>query len=141
MTERTFTQEQLDEAVTNAKSEWVKKELNPVVEERDNLLKYKPEEKTDEEIALETKQQDLFKREVAFELKENGLDMFADVVKVSDSKELEEIIPVLQQIVNDIKVESGYIPENRAKDDVYSKYKKDRDTKGMISTKLASLFK
>ncbi|MDA6790865.1 hypothetical protein OSL42_26195, partial [Escherichia coli] len=65
MEEISFTQEQLDEAIQNAKNEWVEKEFNPVVAERDELLQFKPKELSDEEKAMQTKQQELFHKEVS----------------------------------------------------------------------------
>ncbi|MFD2638425.1 hypothetical protein [Piscibacillus salipiscarius] len=138
--ENTFTQEQVDEAIQNAKTEWTEQELDPIVTERDELLQYKPKELTEEEKALAEKEQNLFKREVNATLKENGLEQFADVVKVQDEEELNQAVKSLNQIVNDIKTSVGYVPQDHATDDEYSKFEKDKDTKGMIGTKLTKLF-
>jgi len=139
--ENNFTQEQVDEAINNAKNEWIENELNPVVNERDDLLQHKPKEQTDEEKAIAEKEQDLWKKEVNISLKENGLEQFASIIKVNDEDELKETVKQLSQIKNDIKVENGYVPKEHAKEDEYSKYEKENDVSGMIGTKLSKLFK
>ena len=141
MAEENFTQEQVDEAIESAKNDWIENELNPVVNERDDLLQYKPKDKTEDEIAFEQREQDLFNREVNAALKENGLEEFSSVIKPKDENELKETVDSLSQIKNDIKVSTGHIPEDHAKQDEYSKYEKENNTSGMIGTKLANLFK
>jgi len=117
------------------------KELNPLVTERDDLLQHKPKDLTDDEKAFQTKQQGLWGKEVNLSLKENGLEQFADVIKVADEDELNQVVTSLTKIKNDMKVESGYVPKDKAKDDEYSNFEKNKDTKNMISSKLAGLFK
>lgn len=138
--EISFTQEQLDEAITNAKNEWVEKELNPIVTERDELLQFKPKDLTEEEKAIQTKQQELFDKEVSLELKSAGLEQFSSIVKVGDSEELKTVIESLTSIVNDIKVSLGYIPDNHKQQNEYDTFAQKNDTKGMIATKLSKLF-
>ncbi|KQL55471.1 hypothetical protein AN964_11510 [Heyndrickxia shackletonii] len=135
-----FTQEQLDEAIQNAKNEWVEKELNPIITERDELLQFKPKDLSDEEKALQTKQQELFDKEIQFELKSAGLEQFAGVVKVTNTDELTTVIESLTGIVNDIKVSLGYIPDNHKQQNEYDTFAQKNDTKGMIATKLSKLF-
>ena len=131
-----FTQEQLDHAIQNAKNEWIEQELNPIVTERDGLLQFKSKEKSESEIALETKQQELFTKEVLLELKSAGLEKFADIVKVTNSDELVTTIETLTSIVNEIKVENGYVPDNHKSTDAYNTAKSKGDTKGMIKSLL-----
>lgn len=137
---KTFTQEQLDEAIQDARLEWVNNELDPVVAERDNLLQYKPKDLSEEEKALKQQQQDLFNEKVEFQLEKNGLTQFKDVIKVENDEELENVVKGLSQIVNDIKVSTGYIPKDNAKDNEYDKFVKEGNTQGMIATKLSKLF-
>ena len=141
MAEENFTQLQVDEQIENAKTKWTEKELNPLVTERDELVQNKPKDLTDDEKAFETKQQGLWGKEVNLSLKENGLEQFADVVKVADEEELNKVVTSLTKIKNDMKVQSGYVPKDKAKDDEYSNFEKNKDTKNMISSKLAGLFK
>lgn len=139
--ETTFTQKQVQEAIADAKTEWVNQELDPIVAERDDLLQYKPKDLTDEEKAFKQQQEDLFKEKVAFQLEKNGLEQFAPIVKVENEDELKEVVKTLGQISNDIKLSTGYIPKDNAKDDEYSKFQKDGNTQGMIAMKLNKLFK
>ncbi|KQL53098.1 hypothetical protein AN964_05955 [Heyndrickxia shackletonii] len=132
--EISFTQEQLDEAITNAKNEWVEKELNPIVAERDNLLQFKPKDLSDEEKAIQTKQQELIDKEIQLELKSAGLEQFAGVVKVTNTDELKTVIESLNTIVNDIKVSLGYIPDNHKQVTAYDQAKQNGNTKGMIKS-------
>lgn len=138
--EISFTQEQLDEALNNAKNEWVEKELNPIVAERDGLLQFKPKDLSDEEKAIQTKQKELFDKEVSLTLKENGLEQFASIVKVGDAEELKTVIESLTGIVNQIKIDNGYVPNDHKQQNEYDVFASKKDTKGMIATKLSKLF-
>lgn len=140
MSETNFTQEQVNEQIANAKTEWEKEFLNPIVAERDDLLQYKPKDLTDDEKAMQQKQQELWQKEVGLSLKENGLEQFASIVKVENEDELKEIVKTLGQVVNDIKVSTGYVPQDHANTDEYSKFEKEGNTQGMIATKLSKLF-
>ncbi|MBB6445629.1 hypothetical protein [Bacillus benzoevorans] len=146
--EISFTQVQLDEAIANAKNEWVEKEFNPLVAERDDLLQYKPKELSDGEKAIQAEKEKLaelkkefFQKDVYFSLKENGLEAFANVVKVENDDELKEVVQSLSKIVNDIKVTNGYVPNDHKQQNEYDAFASKKDTKGMIGTKLANLFK
>jgi len=141
MADENFTQVQVDEQIENAKTKWTENEYNPLVTERDDLLQHKPKDLTDDEKAFQTKQQGLWGKEVNLSLKENGLEQFADVIKVADEEELNQVVTSLTKIKNDMKVQSGYVPKDKAKDDEYSNFEKNKDTKNMISSKLAGLFK
>lgn len=89
---------------------------------------------------IEAKQNELWQKEVQLSLKEAGLEKFADIVKVNDEKELKEVIKKLTSIVNEIKIETGYVPADHAKTDEYSKYEKEKNVAGMIAVKLSKLF-
>ncbi|MGG4508228.1 hypothetical protein ABEP00_19775 [Heyndrickxia sporothermodurans] len=138
--EISFTQEQLDEAISNAKNEWIKNELNPIIAERDDLLQFKPKELSDDEKAIQTKQKELFDKEVTLTLKENGLEQFASIVKVGDTEELKTVINSLTGIVNQIKIDNGYVPNDHKQQNEYDTFAQKNDTKGMIATKLSKLF-
>lgn len=86
------------------------------------------------------KEQELFQKQVRLTLKENGLEKFADIVKVNDEKELADVVKKLSQIVNEIKIETGFIPADHVKTDEYSKYEKEKNVAGMIAVKLSKLF-
>ncbi|WP_241736681.1 hypothetical protein [Anoxybacillus flavithermus] len=89
---------------------------------------------------IEAKQQELWQKQVQLTLRENGLEKFADIVKVSNEDELNDVVKKLSQIVNEIKVETGYVPSDHAKTDEYSKYEKEKNAAGMIAVKLSKLF-
>lgn len=139
--EISFTQEQLQAEITKAKNDWMEKELNPVIQERDGLLQYKPKDLTEEEKALQTKQQELFQKEVSLELKSVGLEKFADFFNVQKIEELKPQMEKFQGLINELKVEMGYVPSDHGKTDEFSKFEKDKNTVGMIGSKLANLFK
>ncbi|SFA52348.1 hypothetical protein SAMN05216169_103219 [Anoxybacillus pushchinoensis] len=86
------------------------------------------------------KEQELFQKQVQLTLKENGLEKFADIVKVSNEDELKDVVKKLTTIVNEIKIQTGYIPADYAKTDEYSKYEKEKNVAGMIAVKLSKLF-
>ncbi|MFB4473318.1 hypothetical protein ACDI16_10255 [Oceanobacillus caeni] len=141
MADETFTQEQLDEAIQDARLEWVNNELDPVVAERDNLLQYKPKDLSEEEKAFKQQQQDFFNQKVDFQLEKNGLTQFKDVIRVEDEEELNSVVEALTQITKQIKLDSGYVPDNHLKDNEYDKFAQEGNVSGMISTKLSKLFK
>lgn len=89
---------------------------------------------------IEAKQNELWQKQVQLTLKENGLEKFADIVKVSNEDELSDVVKKLTTIVNEIKIETGYIPADHAKTDEYSKYEKEKNVAGMIAVKLSKLF-
>jgi len=140
MTETNFTQEQVDEAISNAKTEWTEQELTPLVTERDDLLQYKPVDKTEAETAFEEKQRAQFEREVGLTLKEQGLSEFADVINVDNEEDLAQVMKSLTKIKSQLKIDSSYVPENHKAEDEYSKYQKDKNTVGMIGSKIGKMF-
>lgn len=132
--EISFTQEQLDEAIQNAKNEWIEKEFNPIKTELEEVKAKLPKELTEEEKALQEKQKELFDKEIQLTLKENGLEQFKDIVKVANDDELKETIKKLNKIVNNIKIEVGYVPEDHKQVTAYEQAKQKGDTKGMIKS-------
>lgn len=141
MSEENFTQEQVDEAIQNAKAQWQEQELNPIVTERDSLLQFKPKEYSDEEKAFMAQQQQFFDEKVDFQLEKSGLKAFKDVIKVENDEELKGVIEKLGQIVKQVKLDSGYVPDNHLKDNEYDKFAQEGNVSGMISSKLSKLFK
>ncbi|WP_228485589.1 hypothetical protein [Thermaerobacillus caldiproteolyticus] len=81
---------------------------------------------------IETKQNELWQKEVQLTLKENGLEKFADIVKVSNEDELKDVVKKLSQIVNEIKIETGYVPSDHKQMTAYEQAKKQGNTKNMI---------
>lgn len=138
--EISFTQEQLNEQLATAKSQWETEVLNPIQTERDELLQFKPKDLSEEEKALQTKQQELFQKEVSLELKSAGLEMFAEFFNVQNIEDLQPQIEKFQGLLNGIKVSMGYVPADHSKSDAYSVAEQKKDVSGMLSAKLSKLF-
>lgn len=134
-------QKNFDEA--NANLEKIQKTLeeNEVDEVVENIKKDAEELRKSLEDEVEELKQKLFKQEVSSTLKDNGLEMFEGLVHVDDAKQLDEVVHKLTQIVNDIKLSNSYIPSDNAKQDAYTQHANNKDTKNMIGSKLANLFK
>ncbi|MDE8562756.1 hypothetical protein PNH38_02525 [Anoxybacillus rupiensis] len=81
---------------------------------------------------IEAKQNELWQKQVQLSLKEAGLEQFASIVKVSDEKELKDVIKKLTSIVNDLKIEMGYVPSEHKQMSAYEQAKKQGNTKNMI---------
>ncbi len=111
-------------------------ELVAKMEKMEQMLSQ--EEEKAQKIA--EKEQELFQKQVQLTLRENGLEKFANIVKVSNEDELKDVVKKLSQIVNEIKIETGYVPADHAKTDEYSKYEKEKNVAGMIAVKLSKLF-
>lgn len=90
---------------------------------------------------LERRELELFQREVKSSLKDAGLEAFEEVINVENHKDLETVMTKLTKIMNDMKIENSYQPTDNAKQDAYSIHTKNKDTKNMIGSKLANLFK
>ena len=137
--------EQTEQVENNQEQEQLetvsKEDYDNLVSQFEEVKSKLPQEKSEQELALEQKEADLFKREVNATLKENGLEQFTSVVKVSNEDELKETVKALTQIKNDIMVSTGYVPQDHSQDDEYSNYAKNNDVSGMIGSKLSKLFK
>ncbi|MGG4000733.1 hypothetical protein [Anoxybacillus kestanbolensis] len=81
---------------------------------------------------IEAKQNELWQKQVQLTLKENGLEKFADIVKVSNEDELKDVIKKLTAIVNEIKIQTGFIPADHKQMTAYEQAKKQGNTKNMI---------
>lgn len=138
-----FTAEQqayIDKLIVDAKTKWETDILQPLMSERDNLLQYKPVEKSDSEKALEQREQELFKKELSIELKTNGLEDFADFINVENVDELKSKIEALNKILAARKVNTSYVPDDHKQTSAYDQAASKNDVTGMISAKLSKLF-
>lgn len=138
-----FTPEQqahIDQMLADTKTTWETDLLAPLTAERDELLQYKPVDKTDAEKALEQREADLFKKEVGIELKANKLDDFADFLNVSNADELKVKVTQLTKILEARKLNNGYVPDNHKQTTAYDQAAAKNDVNGMIGAKLAKLF-
>ncbi|MFD2703923.1 hypothetical protein [Salibacterium lacus] len=134
----TYSEEQVQEQIEQAKQQWKENELNPVVQERDELKQYKPDEKSEEQKKVEQKEKELFEKEVNIELQQKGLEDFADVIQVSNKEELNNMIEQLEKVVNQRKLDNSYQPENHKQSDEYSNAKSNGNTKDMIKALFSS---
>ncbi|UOR12182.1 hypothetical protein [Halobacillus amylolyticus] len=132
--EQVFTQEQMEEFKSNLYQDWQKEHLTPVQTELEEVKGKLPVEKTEQELALEQREKDLFKREVGAELQSAGLGQFKDIVKVSDEQELASTIKQLNKAVNDMKIDNSYQPNSHKQTDALTVAKKNGDTQGMLKS-------
>ena len=95
----------------------------------------------DELAEIKQMRKDIFEKQVSLTLQENGLEAFANIIKVENVEELTGVVNKLNKIVNDIKIANSYQPKDNATQDSYSVHTNNKDTKSMIGSKLANLFK
>lgn len=138
-----FTPEQqahIDQLVADSKTSWETEVLNPLTTERDELLQFKPVDKTDAEKALEQREKDLFTKEVGIELKANQMDDFAEFFNVSNAEELNVKVAALKKILDTRKINGAYKPEDHKQQSAYDVAAAKNDVTGMVSAKLSKLF-
>ncbi|MEB2264151.1 hypothetical protein LAV77_04995 [Priestia megaterium] len=129
------TQQQQEENVETV----AKAEYDAMVAERDELLQYKPEELTDEEVKAQQDREAFEKEKLEFAIEKAGLSEFAEFI--NDQEEIEAFQGLVKKIQDNVKKELAYKPENHKQTDEYSQFAQKGDTKGMIGSKLAGLFK
>lgn len=138
-----FTTEQqafIDQMLTDSKSTWETEILAPVTTERDELLQFKPVEKSEAEKVLEQREQELLKKEVGIELKANGLEDFIELLNVSNLEELQTKIETLNKILEGRKISNAYVPSEHKQTSAYDQAASKNDVTGMIGAKLSKLF-
>ena len=106
----------------------------------DDLIQYKPEVQSEAEIKLQKKAETLWNKQVDLELKEHGLEVFKDFIRVDvdDIDALNKQISKLKEIVGVLELSNSYQPTNHKPVDAYSIAKKNRNSIDMISAKLKS---
>lgn len=135
-----FTPEQqahIDGLLAEAKGKWDLEILAPIQTELANL---KPTPKTDKELSLEAKEQELWNKEKSLVLKEKGLIDFADFFNAQDSENLNKQVTALNIILDAKKLNNSYVPEGHKQTDAYAQAEKSGDTQSMIGSKLSKLF-
>jgi molecular chaperone GrpE len=102
----------------------------------DELAQYRPKEVSEADIRLEQ----VWQREVAQTLKEEGLEIFSEFIRadVDDNNALQSQITKLKEIVGALELSNSYQPTNHKSPDAYSLAKKNKDVKSMISEKLSN---
>ncbi|MBE2905527.1 hypothetical protein HPJ93_13035 [Anoxybacillus flavithermus] len=103
-------------------------ELVAKMEKMEQMLSQEAEKQKE----IEAKQQELWQKQVQITLQENGLEKFADIVKVSNEDELKDVVKKLTTIVNEIRIQTGYIPADHKQMTAYEQAKKQGNTKNMI---------
>jgi len=139
-----FTPEQqqaIDTMIAEQKNKWITDELTPLQTQVAELEKFKPQDKSDAEKALEAKEIELWNKEKSLILKENNLLEFTDFFNVNDSEQLNKQVEQLNKILESKKLNNAYVPDNHKSADAYTKAEKQGDTVTMIGTKLSKLFK
>lgn len=127
----------IDAQITEAKTKWVAEELTPIQTELEGL---KPAPKTDKEKEIEEKEKELWQKEKSLHIKEKGLSDFADFINGESLEDLDKSIEKLNTILEAKKLNNSYIPQDHKTTDAYSIAEKNKDTQGMIGSKLSKLF-
>lgn len=124
-------------------TEVVLEETPEETEETPEAVEEVPEEapapEDDKETALQTRLEALWQREVKAELKEAGLEAFADFinVEVDDSEGLTAKIKSLKALLEDYEVENTFQPTSHTNTaDAYSIAKKNRNPREMLKARL-----
>ncbi|WP_322922137.1 hypothetical protein [Paenibacillus campi] len=141
--EVTFNVEQqtkIDGMLEDAKKQWEDEFLNPIISERDDLMQFKPVEKSDAELQLEQREKELFQKEINFTLRESELEDFAEFFNVHNVEELQAKITKLNTILNDRKIKNSYVPENHKSQSQYEQAQSKGNVQDMISAKLSKVF-
>lgn len=138
MEDQVFTQDQVNEQLEAERAKLESEVIKPL---QDELLKYKPVQKSDAELALEEKQSELWQREMSLSLKEAGLSEFAEFINANDADDLKVKIARLLEILKQKEVTNSFKPlEHKQTVDKYSRYEKEKNVTGMLSEKLSKLF-
>lgn len=135
-----FTPEQqahIDAQIAEEKSKWETEILTPIQTELEGL---KPTPKTDKEKEIEEKEKELWAKEKSLYIKEKGLSDFADFINGESLEDLDKSIEKLNTILEAKKLNNSYIPQDHKTTDAYSIAEKNKDTQGMIGSKLSKLF-
>ena len=135
MEENNQQQQQQEEHVETV----AKAEYDALVAERDELLQYKPKKLTDEEVKAQQDREAFEKEKLEFAIEKAGLSDFAEFINSQD--EIKAFQGLVKKIEDNVKKDLAYKPENHKQTDEYSQFAQKGDTKGMIGTKLANLFK
>lgn len=118
--------------------------MKPLKDEVDRLNKLIADSTVPkEEIEYQNRMKELWDKEVAIELKMEGLSDFAEffVVEENNREVLEQKIKKFKEVLGKRELNDGFVPDSHRSTDKYSLAEKSRDTKAMIGSKLSKLFK
>ncbi|MBU5445684.1 hypothetical protein, partial [Paenibacillus sp. MSJ-34] len=131
---------QVNQAIEEAKQKWRDEVLSPIVAERDELLQFKPQELTEEQKQIKQLKADLLQQKVVSALKDAELDDFIDFLNVENKEELHAKVDKLSTVLDGRKLNNSFIPQDHKQTDAYSQAEKTGNVQGMISAKLSKLF-
>ena len=130
-------QTEINRLIEESKTKWDAEILVPLQSE---LAGLKPATKSEQELALEAKELELWKKEKSLTLKEKGLADFADFFSAQDNENLDKQVTALNKILEAKKLNNTYVPSGRKQTDAYTQAEKNGDTQSMIGGKLSKLF-
>ncbi|WP_413381232.1 hypothetical protein [Alkalihalobacillus sp. 1P02AB] len=133
--------EKSDDVDHEAQVKEVKDELDKVKADYNELLSKQPKEKSKEEIELENQKKELFDQKIAFEFEKRGLSEFAELISITDAKEIESKFEKLQAVINSTVLKNSYVPTDHKQEDAYSAAVQDGDYKKAMKEKLGSFLK
>lgn len=99
-----------------------------------------PKAPSDAEIALQEREKALFDKEVNLTLKENGFEQYAQIVNVTNTEELQNVIDTLKEIHKQSQLNNAYVPNPATSTSQYEQAQNKKDAQGMISAKFSKLF-
>lgn len=142
-----FTQEQethIENLIKQEKEKWTNDELTPittkVTELEQELKKYESTQKTEQELKIETKLQELWSKEKSLVLKEHGLDKFNDFINADNVESLQKNIDAFKNVMKELDINNSFIPEQHRKSNKteYEKARGKNDTVSMIKALFTS---
>jgi len=141
LSEKTFTEDQVNQMLAEAKQKWETEILNPIKAEVEQLRQYKPKNETDAEKEIKRLKAELLQQKVVSSLQQMGAEDFAEFVSVSDESELQAKVAKLQEVLKKRSIDSSFKPDNHRQTDAYTAAEAKGDVIGMIESKLSKLYK
>ena len=130
-------QTEINRLIEESKTKWDTEILVPLQTE---LAGLKPATKSEQELALEAKELELWKKEKSLTLKEKGLADFADFFGATSIEDLDKGIAKFNAVLEAKKLNNTYVPSGHKQTDAYTQAEKNGDTQSMIGSKLSKLF-
>jgi len=140
LSDQTFSQEQVDQMLAEAKQKWEVEILNPIKAEVEQLRQYKPKDETDAEKEIKRLKAELLQQKVVSSLQQMGAEDFADFITVADENELQAKVAKLQEVLKKRSIDSSFKPDNHRQTDAYTAAEAKGDVIGMIESKLSKFY-
>lgn len=123
----------------------VVEEVIEVIEDTPEMVVDATNEETvsDKEIEYQNRMKELWSKEVAIELRMEGLSDFSEffLVEESNRDSLEQKIKTFKQILSKRDLNDGFVPDGHRSTEQFSLAEKNRDSRAMISSKISAFFK